>query len=390
MRSLPFAVSALVLVGLTIVSTGCNQPQSAAMQQPPPPTVTIAPPAEREFTDEVELSARIEAVEMVEIRPRVSGYLSEVRFKAGQRVEKGDILFVIDPRPFQAALQRAEADLAQARARADWAERDERRAATLEEQKAISKEEGDQRRTRLAEARAAVASAEANVTTARLNSEYTEVRSPIRGRISRALVTQGNNISGVDGFTTLLATVVTDDPVHVYADIDEATLHRFQALRATGKIVKDGSGRIPVRISIPDAPGFERSGFVESLNNRIDPDTGSLLVRAEVANPDGALIPGQFVRARVPVSGSSRVLMVPEVAIGTDLAQRFVLTVSSSNTVDYRAVTLGASVDGFRVVRDGLKSGDPVIVNGIARVRPGMPVQAIRATNAPAARPGGA
>ncbi len=389
MSILPSAATGVLLAGLVVVSSGCNKPQSAPMQQPPT-TVTVAPPVERDFTDEVELSARVEAAETVEIRPRVSGYLSEVRFKAGQRVAKGDVLFIIDPRPFQAVLQRAEADLAQARARADWAERDERRAASLEEQKAISKEEGDQRRTRLAEARAAVASAEANVTTARLNLEYTEVRSPIRGRISRALVTQGNNISGVDGFTTLLATVVTDDPVHVYADIDEATLHRFQALRAAGKIVKDASGRIPVQISIPDAPGFERSGFVESLNNRIDPDTGSLLVRAEVANPDGSLIPGQFVRARVPVSGSSRVLMVPEVAIGTDLAQRFVLTVSSSNTVDYRAVALGAAVDGFRVVRDGLKSGEPVIVNGIARVRPGMPVQAVRATNAPAARPGGA
>lgn len=390
MRSLPFAAPALVLVGLAVLSTGCNRPQSGAMQQPPPPTVTIAPPTEREFTDEVELSARIEPVETVEIRPRVSGYLSEVRFKAGQRVEKGDILFVIDPRPFQASLQRAEADLAQARARAESAERDERRAATLEEQKAISKEEGDQRRTRAAEFRAGVASAEANVTTARLNFEYTEVRSPIRGRISRALVTQGNNISGVDGFTTLLATVVTDDPVHVYADLDEVTLHRVQALRAAGKVGTDAAGRLPVRLTIPDAPGVERSGFVESFNNRIDADTGSLLIRAEVANADGTLIPGQFVRLRLPVSGKSKVLMVPEVAIGTDLAQRFVLTVSSSNTVDYRAVTLGAAVDGYRVVREGLQGGERVIVNGIARVRPGMPVEPLRATNAAPARPSGA
>lgn len=390
MRSLPSAAPALVLVGLAILSAGCNRPQSAAMQQPPPPTVTIAPPAEREFADEVELSARIEPVETVEIRPRVSGYLSEVRFKAGQRVEKGDILFIIDPRPFQASLQRAEADLAQARARAESAERDERRAATLEEQKAISKEEGDQRRTRVAESRAAVASAEANVTTARLNFEYTEVRSPIRGRISRALVTQGNNISGVDGFTTLLATVVTDDPVHVYADLDEATLHRVQALRAAGKFGTDPAGRLPVRLTIPDAPGVERSGFVESFDNRIDADTGSLLIRAEVANADGTLIPGQFVRLRLPVSGKSRVLMVPEVAIGTDLAQRFVLTVSSSNTVDYRAVTLGAAVDGYRVVREGLQGGERVIVNGIARVRPGMPVEPTRATNAAPTRPPGA
>jgi multidrug efflux system membrane fusion protein len=390
MSSPRFVAPTLILVGLALLANGCKRPQSAALQQPPPPTVTIAPPTEREFTDEVELSARIEPVETVEIRPRVSGYLSDVRFKAGQRVEKGDLLFAIDSRPFQAVLQRAEADLAQARARAESAQRDERRATTLEEQKAISKEEADQRRSRLSESRAAVASAEASVTTARLNLEYTEVRSPIRGRISRAFVTQGNNISGVDGFTTLLATVVTDDPVHVYADLDEATLHRVQALRAAGKVGTDPAGRLPVRLTLPNDPGLDRTGFVESFNNRIDADTGSLLIRAEVGNADGTLIPGQFVRLRVPVSSRSRVLMVPEVAIGTDLAQRFVLTVSYSNTVDYQAVTLGAAVDGYRVVREGLRGGERVIVNGIARVRPGMPVEPVRSTNAAAARPPGA
>lgn len=376
LRPLAFAL------GILVVSVGCRRGPSAPMQ-PPPPTVTVASPTQREFTDEVELSARVEPKETVEIRPRVSGYLAEVRFKSGQRVEQGDLLFVVDPRPFQAALQRAEADLAQARARLEGAERDDRRAVALEEQKAISKEEADQRRTRLAEARAATASAEALLTTARLNLEYTQVKSPIRGRVSRALVTVGNNVSGVDGLTTLLTTVVTDDPVYVYADLDEATLLRLQALKAAGSMTLNAAGKLPVRLTIPDAPALDRDGFVESFNNRVEAETGSLLLRAEVGNADGLLIPGLFARLRLPISGKTRVVLVPETAIGTDQAQRFVLLLSSSNTVEYRTIKLGPAIDGQRVVREGLTGTEKILVNGIARVRPGMPVQPIAATNAP-------
>ncbi len=376
-------LSALSLVlGLAVGTVGCRRAPSEPMQ-PPPPTVTVASPTQRDFTDEVELSARVEPKETVEIRPRVSGYLAEVRFKSGQRVEQGDLLFVIDARPFEAALQRAEADLAQARARLEGAERDDRRAVALEEQKAISREEADQRRTRSAEARAAAASAEALLATARLNLEYTQVKSPIRGRVSRALVTVGNNISGVDGFTTLLTTVVTDDPVYVYADLDEATLLRLQALKAAGNMTLNAAGKLPVRLTIPDAPALDRDGFVESFNNRVEAETGSLLLRAEVPNSDGLLIPGLFARLRLPISGKSRVVLVPETAIGTDQAQRYVLLLSSSNTVDYRTIKLGPTIDGHRVVREGLTGTEQILVNGFARVRPGMPVLPVAATNAP-------
>lgn len=376
-------LSALSLVlGLAVGTVGCRRAPSEP-RQPPPPTVTVASPTQRNFTDEVELSARVEPKETVEIRPRVSGYLAEVRFKSGQRVEQGDLLFVIDARPFEAALQRAEADLAQARARLEGAERDDRRAVALEEQKAISREEADQRRTRSAEARAAAASAEALLATARLNLEYTQVKSPIRGRVSRALVTVGNNISGVDGFTTLLTTVVTDDPVYVYADLDEATLLRLQALKAAGNMTLNAAGKLPVRLTIPDAPALDRDGFVESFNNRVEAETGSLLLRAEVPNSDGLLIPGLFARLRLPISGKSQVVLVPETAIGTDQAQRYVLLLSSSNTVDYRTIKLGPAIDGQRVVREGLTGTEQILVNGIARVRPGMPVLPVAATNAP-------
>jgi len=369
-----------LLTGIGLVA-GCHR-NPPPPQMPPPPTVTVAPPSETEFTETAELSARIEAVEAVEIRPRVSGYLTEVGFKAGQRVEKGEVLFRIDPRPFEAALQQAEAVQAQAKVRADRAARDDERATALVSQRTISPEEADQRRFQAAETRAGLAAAEAAVATARLNLEYSTVRSPIRGRISRALVTPGNNISGVDGFTTLLATVVSDDPIHVYADLDEATLIRLQSMRAAGRLKTDASGRIPVRVRIPDAPQLDRTGFVESFDNRIDTGTGSLLVRAEVPNADGLLTPGQFARLDLPVSAPSKVVLVPEIAIGTDQAQRFVYLLSASNTVDYRAVKLGPLVDGRRIVREGLQPGEILLVNGIARVFPGMPVQPVRDTNA--------
>lgn len=378
----------VLIAGLASVTVGCHRPSAPPV--PPPPSVTVAPPTERELAEVADLPARIEPAETVEIRPRVSGYLTEVHFQSGQRVNKGDILFVIDPRPAQAALQRAEADLNLARARSEGAERDQQRSAALLEQKAISHEEADQRHTRLDEARAAVAAAEAAVASARLHLDYCQVRSPIRGRVSRPLVTQGNNISGVDGFTTLLTTVVTDDPVHVYADLDEATLIRLQSLRAAGKLHVDSKGRMPVRLHFPDASTLDRDGVVESFNNRIDGDTGSLLIRAEVSNADGLLIPGQFARLRLAVSDHSRVLLVPEEAIGTDLSQRFVLLLSSSNTVDYRAVKLGPTVDGQRIVREGLRGGEKVLVNGLSRVRPGMPVQPVSGTNVPGGRPPGA
>ncbi len=370
-----------IAIAVIAVTTGCNQAPPPPVA-PPPPTVTVAPPDEQDFTETTELSAHVEAVEAVEIRPRVSGYLTEVLFQAGQRVQKGDILFKIDSRPFDAAVQRAEADLAQARVKADWSARDDERAVALVAQKTISPEEADQRRFQAAQARAALAGTEAALATAQLNLEYSIVRSPIRGRISRAMVTPGNNISGVDGFTTLLATVVSDDPVHVYADLDEATLLRLQAMRAAKRLPADAQGRIPVTVRIPDAPQLDRPGFVESFDNRIDSGTGSLLIRAEVPNADGLLTPGQFARIELPVNAPSRVLLVPEAAIGTDQAQRFVYLLSSSNTVDYRAVKLGPALNGRRIIREGLKSGDPVLVNGIARIFPGMPVQPVPATNA--------
>lgn len=375
----PVRVLALAL-GMAVAA--CRPPASpgpAGAVGPVP--VTVAPAVEQPLMEYETLTARLEAVESVEIRPRVSGYLAEIRFQPGQLVRRGEVLFVIDRRPFQAALARAEAELERARVLAEWAARDEKRSAELLSGKAISGEEADQRQTRRAEARASLAAAEAAVAVARLNVEYAEIRSPINGRISRALVTVGNNVSGVDGFTTLLSTVVSVDPIHAYADLPESSFLRLQHLPGAQ------SGGLPAALGLADEQDFPRSGRVESLDNRLDAGTGTLVLRAVFPNPDGHLVPGLFGRLRIPVSGEAPVVLVGERAIGTDQSQKFVYTLTASNTVAYRPVKLGPLVGGSRVIREGLRAGEVVIVNGLQRVQPGMPVLPQAGTNAPAAAP---
>jgi multidrug efflux system membrane fusion protein len=366
----PYAVSALLLG--VVAAAGCR-PQAAPPAAPPPPAVTVAPPEVRDLVQQEEITGRLEAVESVEIRPRVSGYLTEIRFQAGQLVEAGDVLFVIDPRPKRAAFERADAEFKRAQVRLENAEREAQRAEALLKDNALSLEEIDQRRWAYQDAQAAVQSAAAARETARLDLDFCEVKAPVAGRVGRALVTLGNNVSGADGFTTLLATLVSVDPVYAYADLDEATYLRFSELVRARKLA-DAQGRIPVEMALGNSAGFAHRGHVESLDNRLDPGTGSMVVRTVFPNPDGALVPGLFARLRLPAGAPERALLVPEAAIGTDQNQKFVLTLTSSNTVAYRPVVLGRAVDGRRVVREGLSAEDQVVVNGLMRVRPGMPV----------------
>lgn len=380
---LPLSVAAFV--------AGCSKASSsqAPAGAPPPAPVTVAKPEVREFTPTETLTGRIEAVDAVEIRPRVSGYLTEVRFQAGQIVSKGDVLFVIDPRPFKAAAQRAEADLESAKVRLNWAKREIERAEQLLKTRAISTEEADLRRTRLSEGNAAVAAAEAALVTAKLNVEYTEVRSPVSGRVSRALITPGNNVSGVDGFNTLLTTVVSVDPVYAYADLDEATLLKLNRLRRENKLPTDSQGRIAVRLALADEEGYPHEGVIESFDNRIDPATGSLIVRAILPNPDQSLVPGLFARMNIPSGERSPALLVPDSVVGTEQSLKFAYTVSASNTVEKRYVTLGPVIDGKRVITAGLKQDDRVIINGTMRVMfPGQPVTPETATAGDAAPAG--
>ncbi|HEY0863319.1 MAG TPA: efflux RND transporter periplasmic adaptor subunit [Lacunisphaera sp.] len=369
-------VLAALTTGLYLV-TPAQAAQASAPVAPPAPKVTVAPVEQQLVTDYEELTGHVDAMETVELRARVSGHLDTVHFQAGQLVNKGDVLFTIDPRWY-----RAQFDLASARA--EVATREAARAEKLLAAAAISSEEAESRRAAAAEARAALE-------TARLDLEHTEVRAPITGRISRAFVTPGNLVAGSPGNATLLTTIVTVGDAYVYADLDEATLLKFNRLAREGRILTR-KGRIPVDLQLADESDYPRHGYLESTDNRVNPATGSLAVRLVFPNDDNALLPGLFARVRVPVSAPTSALLISERAIGTDQSQKFVLAVGPDNTVAYRTVKLGPVIDGKRVVREGLSPGETVIVNGLQRVRPGMTVapelQALAATPAPASTAG--
>jgi multidrug efflux system membrane fusion protein len=374
-----------IFVGVGLVAAGCSK-KGGAQQAPqmPPPKVTVAPVTQREVVEWEEFTGRTEAVETVEVRPRVSGHIQEVKFQSGQLVKKGDVLFVVDPRWHQAEFERRKAEYEQAKVRLETAEREAKRTEQLLASKAISTEESEGRQSRFSEARAGLLAAEAALNFAKLDLEYTEVRAPIDGRVSRAIVTPGNFVSGMAGNATLLTTIVTVDPVYVYADFDENSLLKFNALVRSQKLPGGSEGKVPVQLQLGNEEAFPHRGFIESFDNRLDSGTGSILLRTVFPNADGAIVPGLFARIRVPLSENYTALLVNESAIGTDQALKFVLTLSSSNTVEYRQVKLGPSIDGMRVVRSGLKAGEEIVVNGLARVRPGMPVVAEKASAAPA------
>jgi RND family efflux transporter MFP subunit len=372
--------SAFVASGVLLAAVGAlfllppsqlQAEQPVAQAAPPLPKVTVAPVEAQLVTEYEELTGRIDALETVELRARVSGHIEEVHFQAGQLVRKGDVLFTIDPRWYQAQF-----DLAAARA--DMAEREAKRAAALVAVSAISNEEAESRQARAAEARAALA-------TARLDLEHTQVRAPIDGRVSRAFVTGGNLVSGAPGGASLLTTIVTVNDAYVYADLDETTFLKFNRLLRENRITTQ-DGRIAVELQLADEAGFPRRGYIESTDNRVNPETGSLTLRMIFPNEDRALVPGLFARVRVPISAPQSTLLISERAIGTDQSQKFVLTVGADNTVAYRTVQLGGTIDGKRVVRDGIRAGDRIIVNGLQHVRPGMQVSAdvAVAANAPA------
>ena len=355
---LSFTVSTLTIGALAILSAGCSH--QASQQGPPPAAVTVAPVEQKEIVEWSEFTGRTEPVESVEIRPRTSGYIQEVRFQSGQMVKKGDVLFVIDPRWNQAVFDQRQAEYDQAKSEND-------RTAKLLANNAISAEEAEGRKARYEEAKAALDSA-------RLDLEYTEVRAPIDGRVSRALLTEGNYVSGNAGSASLLTTVVSVNPVYVHADIDEDTLLKFNELVYSKKLGTTADGKIPVELELADEDNFPHQGYIESFDNKLDPDTGSILLRAVFPNDDGRIMPGLFARIRIPLSERHDALLIDERSIGTDQANKFVLTLTPTNTVQYQAVELGPLVDGKRVVRSGLAVGEKIVVNGLARVRPGMPV----------------
>ncbi len=359
----------VVAAGLLLfLFNGCGS-KTAQSLPPAPPVVTVAPVEQREITEWEEFTGRTEAVEAVEVRPRVAGHIQEVRFQAGQLIKKGDVLFVIDPRWYQAEFDRRRAEYEQARVRLENAERNAGRAARLLASKAIANEAADATESQFQEAKAGLLAAKSLMESARLDLEFTEVRAPIDGRVSRALLTAGNYVSGAG---SLLTTLVSVDPIYVYVDVDEASLLKFNALADERNVA--GEGKIPVELELTDEEGFPHRGVVESFDNKLDPNTGTILLRAIFPNPEGRIVPGLFARIRVPTSGSRPAFLIEETAIATDQAQKYVLTLGKGNTVEYRRVTLGPAVDGKRIVREGLQAGEKIVVKGLQRARPGLPV----------------
>lgn len=360
-------------VGLVLLLAACQQPQ-AAIPPPPLPQVTVSQPVPREVLEWDEYTGRLEAVESVEVRARVSGYLQSVHFTDGAIVEKGALLFVIDPRPYQAELDRAKAALEQAVARYERTRKDLARAQQLVRVRAISQEELDTRSADQREAEESVQAARAAVKGARLNVEFTEVKAPISGRISRQLVTEGNLINGGSAQATLLTTIVSLDPIYGYFEVDERSYLEYTRLWRNGTRPGTRGVKIPVYLGLANETGFPHRGHLDFIDNRLDPNTGTMTGRAIFPNPNLPLVPGLFARIRLPGSSQYRALLIPDEAIGTDQTQRFAFVVNGQNTVEYRKIELGPIIDGLRVIRDGLKPGDWVIVNGVQRVRAGATV----------------
>jgi RND family efflux transporter MFP subunit len=341
---------------------------------PPPPTVSVAPVLQRDIAEWDEFSGRLEAVDQVEIRPRVSGYIKRVTFTEGREVRKGEVLFEIDPRPYQADLERAQAQLEQARTAAELATREVGRAQKLVNVQAISREEFDSRTSAEANGSAAVRAAEAAVETARLNLGWTVVRSPIAGRVSRAEVTAGNLVQAGPPTATLLTTVVSLDPIYLYFDSDEQTYLRYSGRAAAAGNRGWRDARFPVYLGLANETGFPHEGRLDFVDNRIDPASGTIRTRAIFSNRDRRFTPGLFARVKLVGSQKAPALLVRDAAIGTDQDRKFVLVLGKGDSLEYRPVEIGRLSDGLRIVRAGVAAGDKVVVTGLMRVRPGVKV----------------
>jgi multidrug efflux system membrane fusion protein len=364
----------LPLLALALGVSGCHPAAAPAPPAQPPPQVTVSRPLAKEIVDYDEFTARLGAVDSVDIRARVSGYLQQVNFKDGAEVKKGDLLFVIDPRPFQAELDSAQAALERARTQFDLATNDNKRALELFQSKAISAEELDTRSKNLAVSDSAVKIAGALVETAKLNLEYTNITAPIDGRVGRAMVTEGNLVNANGNESTLLTTLVSVDPVYAYFDVDEATVIKYQNLDKEGLRQNGKRGPIPCELAIGNETAFTHQGTVDFVDNQINSGTGTLNARGVFSNADRTLIPGEFGRVRVSGSGRYTGLLVPDYAIGSDQDKKLVYVVEADQTVQPRQVVPGQLVDGLRVIRSGLEANDLVVLDRLQIIRAGETV----------------
>lgn len=367
---------------LALALSGCgDKPPAPAAAAPPP--VTVAQPVKRTVTDWDEFTGRFEAVADVQVRARVGGFVNSVEFRDGAIVRAGDLLYVIDSRPFEAIAEQADGQLSDARAKAELAKRELDRALTLVQTSAVSESIVDQRRQTLQAAHAAEMQAEGALKAAKLNIEFTHVMAPITGRVSRHLVTPGNLVQGSDGGSTLLTSIVSLDPIYIYFDADEATYQRNSKLWFEGKRPSSRDTPNPVQVTLTGETKPSHEGTMDFIDNRIDNSTGTLRSRAVIPNKDLSILPGQFGRVRLIGSSPYEALLLPDTAIATDQSRKIVFVVKEDNTVEARPVVLGPLDEGLRVVREGLKPEDRVIIDGLQRARVGAKVTP-QAAKAPA------
>jgi multidrug efflux system membrane fusion protein len=368
-------LAALALATSLLPGAGCDRSNAAAPPAMPPAVVTVSHPVEREVVDYDEYTGRLEAAESVDVRARVSGFIESAPFQEGSIVKEGTLLFVIDPRPFQAEVDRANAEVARAQAQVQQTSEEYARLERVRSAAATERELLNARYNKAA-AEAALAAAKAALRTAQLNLDWTRVTAPIGGRIGRKLITPGNLITagGSMGPPSTLTTVTALDPIQCYVDVEERAVLRYQRLGREHKLQADPQGHLRVSLGLIDEQGFPHDGFIDFQNNRVDPTTGTLQMRASMRNPDGFFTPGLFARMRVPGSAPYRATLVADGCVGTDQAQRFVLVVDRENNVQYRPVTVGSIFEGLRVVH-GVAPDEWVVVNGLMHARPGMKVE---------------
>ncbi len=370
-----FRASSALVLGFCLAMTGCAR---APVEAPPaaPVTVTVSYPVERDVSDQAEFTARIAAVDSVEVRAHVWGYLDKVHFKEGALVKKGDVLFEIDPRTYQAQVDQTQGQLNFNQAERQLARANLKRGEELAPSGGLSTDDLDQRRAALEEADARIIVARANLETARLNLDWTRVTAPVNGRVSRYVVTVGNLVqAGDQGSGTLLTTIVSVDPMYATFDVDERTIQRIGHLTRQGNPRSASETVWPVSLGLATEEGFPHQGTINFVDNQVNPKTGTLRVRGVFPNKDEALSPGFFARVRVPVGPPHKALLVSDRALDSDQGLKILYVVNDKNEVVSRPVRVGALHDGLRAIEDGLKPGERVIVNGLQLVRPGITVE---------------
>jgi len=371
---------ALVLLLVAVISTswlaGCDQQPAttANAKQLPPPPVTVATPLKKSITEWDEFTGRFEAVETVEVRARVTGFLESVHFRDGQIIKKGELLFRIDRRPFQIAVEQAKAEVDQAQAQLDLANSDVERARPLLERRTITGREFESREATARGALASLSAARAQLRNAELNLEWTEVVAPIGGRVSDTPVDVGNLISGGQDASTILTRIVSLDPIHFTFDGSEADYLKYQRLARSGQRPSSRDNANPVAVRLIDEQKFRHRGKMDFVDNALDPKSGTIKGRAIFENKDTLLLPGMFGRMRL-FGGDFDAILIPDSAIASDQSRKIVMTVSSDGSVTTKVITLGPIVDGLRVVRSGLSENDQIIISGLQRARPGQKVK---------------